>query len=218
MTAKKKNINSEKLISWYMEYVTEKERIPKSIGTFAKASNFEEQLFYKHYTNFTELDQDIYKSFFDQTVVLLKQMDDYNNFSARNKLLSFYYTLFELLTLNRSFIIINLKSYKGNLARLKPLKRLHKSIKYFIYTLRVEMLNLNLEVLNNLQSKILEEAAWLQFLFVFNFWFEDESPEFEKTDILIEKSINTTFDLINIQPIKSALDLGKFLLNEKIKK
>jgi hypothetical protein len=48
------------------------------------------------------------------------------------------------------------------------------------------------------------------------FWLDDTSKSFEKTDIFIEKSINASFDLINISPLKSVVDLGKFLIKEKI--
>jgi len=47
------------------------------------------------------------------------------------------------------------------------------------------------------------------------FWLEDSSPSFEKTDIFIEKSVNTTFDILDIAPLKSVIDLGKFLFKEK---
>jgi hypothetical protein len=48
------------------------------------------------------------------------------------------------------------------------------------------------------------------------FWLDDTSPSFEKTDMFIEKSVNTSFDIINIQPLKSFIDFGKFIFKEKI--
>jgi hypothetical protein len=45
---------------------------------------------------------------------------------------------------------------------------------------------------------------------------EDTSAAFEKTDIFIEKSVNTSFDVLNITPLKSVLDFGKFLFKEKM--
>jgi hypothetical protein len=43
---------------------------------------------------------------------------------------------------------------------------------------------------------------------------DDSSPGFEKTDIVIEKSINTIFDVFDNTPLKNILDLGKFLYKE----
>jgi len=48
------------------------------------------------------------------------------------------------------------------------------------------------------------------------FWIEDDSAGFEKTDILIEKSINTSFALMDNTVLKSVFDLGKFLYKEKM--
>ena len=48
------------------------------------------------------------------------------------------------------------------------------------------------------------------------FWIDDTSPSFEKTDIFIEKSINTSFDILDVAPIKSIIDFGKFIFKEKI--
>jgi hypothetical protein len=45
---------------------------------------------------------------------------------------------------------------------------------------------------------------------------KDSSTSFEKTDVFIEKSIHASFDLIDTKPIKSIIDLGKFLLKEKM--
>jgi hypothetical protein len=41
-------------------------------------------------------------------------------------------------------------------------------------------------------------------------------PAFEKTDIYIKKSVKATFELMNIAPIDSLIDFGKFIFKEKI--
>ncbi len=45
---------------------------------------------------------------------------------------------------------------------------------------------------------------------------DDTSASFEKTDVFIEKSVRASFDLIDTTPLKSLVDLGKFLYKEKI--
>ena len=45
---------------------------------------------------------------------------------------------------------------------------------------------------------------------------EDDSADFEKTDLFIEKSIAASFELANTKPLKSVVDFGKFLFKEKI--
>jgi hypothetical protein len=47
---------------------------------------------------------------------------------------------------------------------------------------------------------------------------KDESKEFEKTDVYIEKSLRASFDLIEKNPFESLIDFGKFIYKESIKK
>ena len=72
------------------------------------------------------------------------------------------------------------------------------------------------EKLQNFQEKAFLEASWIQLLLTLKFWLDDSSPSFEKTDIYIEKSVKASFELMNITPIDSLIDFGKFIFKEKI--
>ena len=72
------------------------------------------------------------------------------------------------------------------------------------------------EKLQNFQEKAFLEASWIQLLLTLKFWLDDSSPSFEKTDIYIEKSVKASFELMNIAPIDSLIDFGKFIFKEKI--
>ena len=45
---------------------------------------------------------------------------------------------------------------------------------------------------------------------------DDHSPQFEKTDVAIEKSVNTVFDVFDNTPLERVLDFGKFLFKERM--
>jgi hypothetical protein len=62
----------------------------------------------------------------------------------------------------------------------------------------------------------MQESSWIQFLFTLKFWLDDNSPSFEKTDLFIEKSVKASFDLMQIAPMESLIDFGKFLFKEKM--
>jgi len=53
-------------------------------------------------------------------------------------------------------------------------------------------------------------------LFLLQFWINDSSAGFEKTDAAIEKSVKTVFDLFDTNTIDSVIDFGKFLWKERI--
>jgi len=137
-------------------------------------------------------------------------------FDSRNKLLSFYYTFFELLTANRSYVVFALDHHKNNLRKLRSFSKLKQRFTMYIKHLDIKTLDVRQDTLEKIQNRTLEESAWLQLLVIMKFWLEDTSPSFEKTDIFIEKAVNTSFDLIDIQPLRSIIDLGKFLFKEKM--
>jgi len=214
--AKKKSISKHDIIVLYMDYVLEHNEQPKSVYIFSKANNFEEAKFYEFFASFEAVQIQIFKTFFDNTISTLNKSEDYLSFDARNKLLSFYFTFFENLTANRSYVVHALYDHKNTMKGLTLLSKLRNSFMLFIDDLNIETLDIKQEEINKLQKRALQESAWLQLLLTIKFWLEDTSPSFEKTDIFIEKSVNTSFDVFNIAPLKSVIDFGKFLYKEKM--
>lgn len=214
--AKKKNITKNDIISLYMEYVLEHNEQPKSVFSFSKQNNFEEAIFYQFYGSFEAVESGIFKAFFDNTHTALEKSEDYASFDSRNKLLSFYYTFFENLTANRSYVVYALNDQKKHLKSMKALKELKRAFSQFIESLEIQTLDLQEERLEKIQARGIKESAWFQLLVTVKFWLDDTSSSFEKTDIFIEKSVKASFDLIDTTPIKSIIDFGKFLFKEKV--
>lgn len=212
--AKKKSVKANDLISMYMNHVLEHNQHPKSVYSFAKSNNFEESIFYQHFGNFEALEQSIFKAFFDNTISVLDKNEDYNGFDARNKMLSFYFTFFEILTANRSYVVYALEGSKS-LKGLKTLTKLKHTFSDYIDTLDIETIDIKQKRLEQIQDKALQESAWIQLLITIKFWLDDTSASFEKTDIFIEKAVNASFDIMDIKPLKTVMDLGKFLFKEK---
>lgn len=214
--AKKKSISAHDIISAYMDYVLEHGKKPASVYAFAKANNFEEAKFYDHFGSFETIEKQVFLTLFETSIAALEKSEDYQNFDARNKLLSFYYTFFENLTANRSYIIHALNEHKHSLKGLGLLSELKKNFGVYIESLDIEMIQIEQKQIEEIQTKALKESAWVQLLLTMKFWMDDTSASFEKTDIFIEKSVNTSFDVLNIVPLKSMIDFGKFIFKEKM--
>ncbi|WP_299127786.1 TetR family transcriptional regulator C-terminal domain-containing protein [uncultured Winogradskyella sp.] len=214
--AKKKSVTQNDVISAYMDYVLMHNEQPKTVYAFAKNNNMKEEKFYEFFTSFEVLEQSIFKIFFDSAHAVLEKSDDYLTFDARNKLLSFYFTFFEILTANRSYVIHTLNDHKKSLKSLRTLSQLKSRFFNYIEHLNIPTLDLKQEQLEKIQRRSLKESAWLQLLITLKFWIDDTSASFEKTDLFIEKSVKASFDLIDTTPLKSLMDLGKFLYKEKI--
>ena len=213
--AKKKEITNQDILGFYIDYFLENNKAPHSVYKFAKHYNFEETVFYANFSSFEQIEKTFFTSLFHQTMGLLEKSEDFESYDARTKLLSFYFTYFEMLTANRSFTVALLKEDKNKLKSLSKLTELRKHFKQFFDTLDIEKIDLKQEKLIEFQEKTMSEMAWFQFLFTLKFWIEDTSLSFEKTDIFIEKSVNTSFDLMDIAPLKSLIDFGKFMWQEK---
>ena len=215
--AKKNKISDSEIITFYMDYVVEHQSKPDSVEDFAQLYQFNDVIFYNHFTSFKDLEKTIYNVLFENSLAILKQSPEYYSFSKKDKLLSLYYTFFENLALNQEFIRLNLKGFENQLKALSVFSKFKRSFITFIDELDLETFNLNVDSIENIQKKTLKESAWIQFLFTMKFWLDDTSEAFEKTDIFIEKSINTSFELLETKSLKNIIDFAKFLYHEKMK-
>ncbi|MBQ4822834.1 TetR family transcriptional regulator C-terminal domain-containing protein [Aquimarina sp. MMG016] len=212
---KKQAIDHQEIISRYMNYVLEHDGYPKSVYKFCKASKIKEEDFYSFFGSLESLNKGIWNAFFTTTLDAMNKNKEYGGFSSRDKMLTLFYTLFELLNLNRSYVLFSLQAHKVPFKNLEQLKGLRKHIKGFASELIEQDNDEKLYKITKNPVSIFSEGAWLQFLFLLKFWVDDESPGFEKTDVAIEKSVNTIFDLFDNTPLNNVLDFGKFLWKEK---
>ena len=213
--ARKQKLTKEEIISLYMNNILKHEQRPSSLSSFIEEENIAKKSFDSFFTTLFEVEQAVFESFFDFTLNHLISNDDYKMYEPRNKLLSFYYTFFEIILANKEYVTLIFNLERRVFSRLKMLGFLRNKFLVYIQTLAIETVNFNQDSLENLQQKAISEGVWLQFLFTVKFWLEDVSEEKEKTDILIEKAVNTTFDVLDTTAIKSFIDLSKFLLKEK---
>ena len=213
-TTKKRSLDDNKIIELYMGSVLEKHQAPKNVYLFCKENAIDEVDFYSFFGSFDSLKQIIWTKFFENAVATIQKQEDYSSYSDKNKLLTLYFTLFEILTLNRSYVLYSLKENQSGLKNLIDLKQFRNEFKSFINDIIAESAHESSLKIEKITKPVFAEGAWIQFLFILKFWIEDTSKSFEKTDVVIEKSVNTVVDLLNTKPLESLFDLGKFLWNE----
>ena len=215
--AKKKalELNQESIISLYIDYVLTKGQPPHSVYEFAKINEFDEAVFYQFFASFQKLEAQFLSNMFDYTLEVIDKSADYKAYDAAQKLSCFYFTFFEIATANRSFVTYLLKSERLPLQNLMKLRVNFLEFTKSILDVPIKIEN---EKFANLQSKAVNEGAWLQFMSIIKFWLDDHSANFEKTDIYIEKVVKLSFDLIYNVPLDSVLDFGKFIWKEKVGK
>ena len=203
------------LLTYYMEDVLEEEA-NDNIYKFCKKHGLEETDFYAHFTSMEQLKQQIWITFLNNATETLTADTAYAQYNDTNKLVALYFTFFEVLTLNRSYITCVLPNNAEALKNFGQLKGLRTAFKAFLgETLNPTPPSFIPEQLSSIAKPLVNESYWIQFLFILHFWLNDTSKGFEKTDVLIEKLVHTSQELSNSKPMESLIDLGKFLWNSK---
>jgi hypothetical protein len=197
-----------------MNSVLSQNQTPKNVYLFCKENTIDESDFYSFFGSFDHVKQAIWIKFFENAVSAISKEELYATYTDKNKLLTLFYTLFEILTLNRSYVLFSLQERKNNFKNLKDLVLFRREFKEFIVTIIDENENQGIAKLDKITKPVFSEGAWIQFLLILKFWMDDTSKGFEKTDIIIEKSVNTVVDIFNTKPLESLIDLGKFLWKE----
>lgn len=213
---KDKKLTRERLIALYMDDVLENGATPNTVYKFAKEHDFKEDEFYNFFGSFGALQKAVWEGFFEHTIDVMQKSPEYLEFSSREKLLTFFYTFFEILSANRSYILFTLRQNRRTLKNLEQLTSLRKQVKDFALNILKENRSEGQGSSIKTPSAVFTEAAWLQLLFLLKFWMDDNSLQFEKTDVAIEKSVNTLFELFDTTTLERVLDFGKFIWKEKM--
>lgn len=216
MAAKKTILTKDKIVSLYMNYVLDNNEKPKSVYHFAKMNDFTEAEFYSFFGTIESIEKEIFKMFLEKTLELLNKNKEYEMYDMKSKMLSFYFTFFEILTANRSYVVLALKEHNNQFKKLMQLSELRISFKNYLLEIISDEYRTQQEKIQKFQEKAFQETSWIQLLLTLKFWLDDSSAAFEKTDIFIEKSVKASIELMNIAPLDSLIDFGKFIFKEKI--
>lgn len=206
-----------KLTEQYINYVLENGEAPKSIYQFAKIAGIEEKVFYDEYSSFEALEKGILEDWLSQAITGVSETEIYAGYTSRERILAVFFGWIEQLKTHRSFVMYlsKKKAFKG-----------HQKLSTFLVPLKAtfvgsmkEILDLGISSKEIVERKYLSdkyvEGVWMNFMFITNFWVDDTSKDFEKTDEAIEKSVNLLFDLMGRSPLDSMLEFGKFLFQNK---
>lgn len=207
-------MEKDEILKAYSNFVLEKNRRPESVYSFTKSVEIEENEFYNHFSVFEELEQEILNSFVQNAVDLTTKEQKKDSEGPKESLLTFYFTLAEVLKANRSLVKFILPLEKGELMRFRSLKLGKRTFLKFVDSLQVDAMALSFIPNEKFRDKAIASGAWLQFCSIVLYWLKDDSKGFEKTDLFIEKSLRLSFDLTESRAVESFIDLGKFMFGK----
>ena len=203
--------SDENIKKAYINYLLTHGKQPPSVFKFCLDLGIKENEFYSMAGSFEALERTIWNDFIENTIKKLNADKQFQSFSSREKILTFYYALLEELRSNRSYVLLSLKGYP----KLEIVPAFLTSFKQTFIRFIESVLNdgkASGEIANRPYiEKGYPELFWIHMGFILLFWTKDSSAAFERTDTAIEKSVNLSFDLIGKGAVDSALDFIKFL-------
>ncbi len=213
-------LSESELISQWMNHWTATRKRPKTVAEFAAATGLSEIAIADHIDNLNQLEKKVFAAFFSQTLSLLQASPELATYSYEEHLLAIYFSLFELLSANRDYVLLALQDGAPapmgiNPLNLPKLSRLQQEFTETIGQLAPLELPIPVPLLQQWGAKGVAEATWLQLLSILAFWLSDDSPNFEKTDAFIEKSVGAGADLMKFTDLSRLGDWGKFLFQER---
>lgn len=211
---KQQKIDLESIAESYMDFVLTEGKEPSSVYSFSKQLGCNESEFYKYFNSFSDINSHIWKAVSESSIQALVNSAEYGTYTSREKVLGLFYTLIEQMNKKRSYFLYSLKN------STLPMKAA-ESMKPDIMSFSKEVIQSGLAEKELEDRKFLSEryheAVWINFLFVVGFWMKDDSKAFEKTDAMIEKTVNLMMELMGKSALDGMLDLGKFLLQNRFK-
>lgn len=211
--------NSVKITQAYTQYILENGQKPASVFSFCKLLSITENDFYEEFSTFEHVEAAVWKMMFENTLTKTKAEKVYEGYSAREKLLAVYFTWVEVLKSNRSFILATNTNFKKPLFMHKNAQLVDFKTSFYDFANALIMeATENQEIEKRAIPQIMQrypDLFWSKTLYILDFWMNDTSKLFEKTDTLIEKTVNTSFDLLARSPLDSLFDLGKFIFQNR---
>ncbi|MES2616966.1 MAG: TetR family transcriptional regulator C-terminal domain-containing protein [Bacteroidota bacterium] len=214
-TQKKQDNISEKIVSAYKDAVLTEQRPPASIYSFVKLLKINEAEFYKHFTSFNDIDVHIWQQAAEGTINSLMASDEFQSYTTREKVLGLFYTLIEALNTDRSYFLYSLKEQRPLFRNMSEFRSLIENFAKPV--MQQGIADNEIQDLKFISDRY-HDAVWVNTIFILNFWANDNSKGFEKTDAAIEKSVNLMIELMGKSTLNSVIDFGKFLLQNGIRK
>ncbi len=219
MATRSKKKSKQELLDIYMDYVAS-HGVDISIEDFCTDTQIDKYNFYDFFDSAQHIESCVWEEIMIASINTVNSDPLYDNLTNRDQLLSLYYTFFENCELNREYLNLSIEEH----SRLELLKVLAKMKS--VYTAYINQLDIVggfgigkwEEHIGKVSDKVSAEGFYAQLLFLLDFWYRDESIEKEKTDVAIEKAVKATMDMLDISPIRSVFDFGKFIWQERFSK
>jgi hypothetical protein len=203
-----------KIIENYILHCNRNGKMPVSIFEFCENIQITESQFYDEFSDLASIEAEILAQVWSDSLSKVSSQDYYHELSQQEKLLSVVYAFFENLKNYRSYLLLKYKDWKNPMQSIETMNALKNHFFEYLDGLKIENTEIGIPQVDKYLDKGMHHGLFTNLAFVMNFWLNDKSKGFEKTDACIEKSFALSFELISNNAIQKAFDFGKFLLAE----
>lgn len=199
----------------YLKIVlTEREIV--SVYDFCERIGISEEEFYSFFNSLEALESAIWKDFIDEVLQILNEDDTYPEYSAREKTLAFFYTFFEDMKSNRSFVLMRLSNFEyKTLSFPKFLKEFNRAFNLYAKDI-VEYAHSTGEIAQlPFISSQYSHLFNVNMMYLLKVWIQDESENYQVTDAAIEKTVNLMFEILEGGVVENLIDFVKFAYQNK---
>jgi hypothetical protein len=210
--------HSSALIDAYKRLAMEKGALPVSRKEIATEAGLDMTQFDATFSSLERLQEAVWVQYLRTTLETLERSAEYIQYSVREKLLAFYYTLLENLGKEEEFCRMfapKMGFWNYNPAFLGAFKHA-----FLIFV--NELISEGIDSGEIAERMVLgDEYAgwhWPQLLFLLNKWIGDQSAGHAFSDQAVEKSVNLGFDIMGRNVFDSAFDFAKFMFVRNGKK
>lgn len=199
--------------SFWRDYLRSGKR-PASVFQLAEENGFNETDFYRTFSSLDAVESATWKRLIDNTRRALEADSDYESYPVRQKVLAFLYTFFEVALPQRSRLLAAFPRFRVGQPPTS-LRKFRGAFVDWVDPVVNDAINSN-EIADRKQlSERYPDLLFALLWFIVDYNLKDESDQFQDTDALIEKSVNTFFDGARNLFFDSAFDLAKFLIRNR---
>ena len=205
----------EKIRDAYIRAILLEGKRPNSVFKFTDDLGMPESEFYTFYSSFDAIENAVFQEMMESTLKSVQGDSQYAEFSAQEKLLTFYYAHLEVLVNQRSLVAMKWHELKMKPNTPEWLKGYKEAFLNYARTIVGDAIQGEEIKERRYISDKYDKAFWFQLMFVVDFWVRDTSADFENTDAAVEKAVNLSFQLLSDSTLDSIVDFAKFIWQSK---
>ena len=208
----KKSVTKSSILKGYQDFLLDEGKKPETVRVFTKHLKISDEEFYNHFGSLKNIESAIWEGYYTKTLEVVQNDPDFEEMDGREKHLSFLYTMLEVVKPDRSYILHKLENKRphelpGELNKTQKL--ITQSEIDWAKTFKFLP-----EKLKDTSQSAYKRVLWSHSIAMLLFWVKDDSGAAKDTDIFIEKSTRTAFDIGELPALDSFIDLSKFFLQK----